>query len=168
MVLPYFSGERTPIYDPEARGVFAGLTLSHTRADLYRALLEAVGYGIRHNIEALEALGCAPQRCLAVGGGTRNPFWLQLTSDITGVEQVVPDQHYGACYGDAFLAAVGVGLYADISQVSGWVNYRHVIRPNPEAHQQYQPYYEVYRQLYLDTAETIHRLARHAARQARH
>ena len=160
VVLPYFAGERTPIFDPEARGVIAGLNLSHDRADLYRALLEGVGYGIRHNIEALRDLGCPPKRCLAVGGGTHNPLWLQITSDISGIEQYVPDQHHGACYGDAFLAGIGIGLFDDIAQVSDWIKYRRVIVPDLEAHRQYQAYYDIYRQLYLDTVETVHRLAR--------
>jgi xylulokinase len=159
VVLPYFAGERTPIFDPKARGLVAGLTLSHTRPELYRAVLEAVGYGIRHNLEALASLGCPPRRCLAVGGGTRNPLWLQITSDIAGIEQYVPVQSHGACYGDAFLAAVGIGLFDHIAQVAEWVEYGQIIHPDSNAHRCYQPYYEIYRQLYLDTADTVHRLA---------
>lgn len=165
VMLPYFAGERSPIYDPHARGLIAGLTLAHTRADLYRALLEAVGYGIRHNVEALGDLGSSPRRCLAVGGGTRNLFWLQVTSDIAGIEQYIPDQHYGACYGDAFLAGVGAGFFDDIAQVAEWISYRQIVRPDVEAHRRYQPFYEIYRQLYLDTAETTHRLVRQVAEQ---
>ena len=69
LALPYFYGERNPLNDPLARGIVAGLTLSHIRADLYRALLEGVGYGIRHNIETISALGIPPRRCLAILGG---------------------------------------------------------------------------------------------------
>jgi len=159
VVLPYFSGERTPFFDPRARGVIAGLTLTHSRADLYRALLESVGYGIRHNIEVMRDLGYPPQRCLAVGGGTQNPLWLQIVSDITGLEQYVPDQHHGACYGNAFLAGIGIGAYQDIAQVADWIRFREVVRPDAEAHARYQPYYEIYRQLYHDSADTIHRLS---------
>jgi xylulokinase len=108
IVLPYFSGERTPLNDPDARGVIFGLTLGHTRADVYRAVLESVGFSIRHNIEALKAEGCRASRILAVGGGTRNPAWLRIVSDIAGIEQVVPARNIGASYGDAFLAGIGV------------------------------------------------------------
>jgi xylulokinase len=160
IILPYFAGERTPIHDPDARGLIAGLTLSHTRADLYRALLESVGYGIRHNIDTMRAMEAPPRRILAVGGGTHNPLWLQIVSDIAGIEQHVPDQALGACYGDAFLAGVGVGLYADTTQVTQWVRYRSTVRPRPQMSDLYGKYYEVFRQLYSDSAAAVHRLAR--------
>lgn len=163
VMLPYFAGERTPINDPDARGLFIGLTLTHTRADMYRAVLEGVGFGIRHNIDTMRAQGVPPRRILAVGGGTQNPLWLQIVSDIAGIEQYVSDQHYGASYGDAFMAGVGIGLFEDTTQVAEWVDYRAVVRPDPAAHDRYQPYYEIYRQVYEDTAYTMHRLARLAA-----
>lgn len=159
VLLPYFSGERTPINDPQARGLVMGLTLSHTRADLYRAILEGVGYGIRHNIDAMRAEGVPPERILAVGGGTQNPLWLQIVSDIAGIEQYVPDQNYGASYGDAFLAGVGIGLFEDTNQATEWVRYRTIVRPDPIAQERYQPYYQIYRDLYLQTAGSMHRLA---------
>ena len=164
VVLPYFAGERTPIHDADARGVIAGLTLSHTRADLYRALLEGVGYGIRHNVETMRALGVAPQRILAVGGGTRNRLWLQIVSDIAGIEQFVPDQVYGASYGDAFLAGVGVGLLRDTTQVAQWVRHATSVRPRPEVQAQYEAYYQVYRELYEGSAVAVHRLAARVTR----
>ena len=104
-MLPYFAGERTPIMDPDARGVIAGLTLSHTRGDLYRAALEATGFGVRHNIEAIEAAGGDIRRIVAVGGGTQGGLWTQIVSDITGREQEIRAQSIGASYGAAFLAA---------------------------------------------------------------
>ncbi|MGD9091814.1 MAG: FGGY-family carbohydrate kinase [Anaerolineales bacterium] len=159
LLLPYFSGERTPINDPQARGLIMGLTLSHTRADLYRAILEGVGFGIRHNIDAMREEGVPPARILAVGGGTENPLWLQIVSDIAGIEQYVPNQNYGASYGDAFLAGVGVGLFEGTNQVTDWIRYRTVLRPDPIAQEQYEPYYEIYRDLYQQTAESMHRLA---------
>ena len=100
---------------PRCAGPLFGLTLSHTRGDLYRALLEAVGYGIRHNLDAMRGEGMAPARILAVGGGTLNRAWMQMVSDIAGIEQHIPAQQIGAAYGDAFLAGVGVGLFPDTS-----------------------------------------------------
>ncbi len=159
VVLPYFAGERTPLNDPWARGMIAGLTLAHTRADLYRALLEGVGYGIRHNIDTMREAGVPPRRILAVGGGTQNPLWLQIVSDIAGVEQYVPGTQHGACYGDAFLAGMGIGLFRDTSQVADWVRYRWVVRPEASARRQYEGYYRAFRQLYEDSATAVHRLA---------
>ncbi len=163
VLLPYFAGERTPLNDPEARGMVAGLTLTHTRADLYRAILESVGYGIRHNIEAMGEAGVPPRRLLAVGGGTQNRLWLQIVSDIVGVEQHIPGQHYGAAYGDAFLGGLGAGLFTNTTQVADWITYDRPVRPDPEAQRVYEAYYQLYLQLYRDSAPTIHQLARLAA-----
>src|SRR5581483_10737928 len=82
--LPYFSGERTPIHDPNARGVLFGLDLTHTRADMYRALLEGIACGTNHIIDAFNEAGQNPRAIEAVGGGARNRVWIQATSDISG------------------------------------------------------------------------------------
>ena len=158
LVLPYFYGERHPLNDPLARGVVAGLTLSHTRGDLYRAVLEAVGYGIRHNIETISGLGIPPQRCLAVGGGAQNLHGLQMVSSITGFEQWVPEQTIGASYGDAFLAGVGLGWFEHIEDIQRWVRYRCVLKPDAQEKKTYDAYYALYRKLYSDTVETVHQL----------
>ncbi len=159
VMLPYFSGERTPLNDPDARGLIAGLTLIHTRADIYRALLESVGYGIRHNIEAMREEGVPPARMLAVGGGTQNRLWLQIVSDIAGIDQFVPDQHYGASYGDAFMAGVGIGAFRSITEAANWVTFAQTIRPDPAAHARYEPYYAIFRELYETSKASVHRLA---------
>lgn len=160
VALPYFSGERTPLHDPDARGALVGLTLRHTRADIYRALLESVGFAIRHNIEALAAQGCRALRILAVGGGTRNTLWMQMVSDIAGIEQVIPSRQIGAAYGDAFLAAVGAGAFSGIQDISRWVRPERVIRPRGDAALVYQDYYRIYRALYDQNAALMHELAR--------
>ncbi len=160
VTLPYFSGERTPINDPEARGLIMGLTLSHTRADLYRSLLEGVGFGIRHNIDVMGEEGVPPQRILAVGGGTKNPLWLQIVSDIANIEQWVPDQHHGACYGDALMAGVGIGLFDTTSECTRGIDYSQIVQPRPRVSEVYNAQYEIYRQTYQDTADSMHRLAR--------
>ena len=159
VTLPYFAGERTPILDPDARGVIFGLSLNHTRADVYRSLLESVGYGIRHNIDRMREEGATPERVLAVGGGTRNALWMQIVSDIAGIEQHIPEQRIGAAYGDAFLAGVGIGLFSGIDEVSRWVRAGAVVRPNHEAGRAYDGYYEIYRNLYETTAPLMRRLA---------
>ena len=107
VMLPYFSGERTPIHDPQAKGVIFGLNLTHDRGDIYRALLEGIACGTNHIIETYREIGQMPQKLLAVGGGTRNRVWSQATSDISGMAQTVCEKTIGACYGDAFLAALG-------------------------------------------------------------
>jgi len=158
VVLPYFSGERTPLHDPEARGMVCGLGLGHTRADLYRAGLESVGYSIRHNIEAMAAEGCRAERILAVGGGTKNLPWMQMVSDIAGITQLLPEQQVGACYGDAFLAGVGVGLFSGTEESGRWVRPRGTLRPDAGARAVYDGTYRIYRELYEKTAGTMHAL----------
>jgi xylulokinase len=160
LMLPYFAGERTPIMDPDARGVVAGLTLSHRRGDLYRAALEATGYGVRHNIEAIEAAGGDILRIVAVGGGTQGRLWTQIVSDITGRQQEIRAQSIGASYGAAFVAA---GLVQDVS-IDAWNPIAETVTPRREAAEQYEELYGLYRDLYPRTAETVHALA---ARQER-
>ena len=109
LFLPYFSGERTPIHDPDAKGVIFGLNLTHGRGDIYRAMLEGIAYGTRHVTETFAEVGAVPARLLAVGGGVQNPLWLQTTSDVTGLDQIVCAKTLGAAYGDAFLAAEAAG-----------------------------------------------------------
>lgn len=158
--LPYFSGERTPINDPDARGVFAGLTLSHTRGHLYRAILEGTAFGVRHNLEAIREMGAAAKRLVAVGGGARNPTWLQIVSDVTGVEQVVPRRTIGACLGDAFLAGLAAGIILDLNTLaSAWVRETDLLVPNENLRARYDEYFGVYRALYETGKTQHHRLA---------
>ena len=86
-MLPYFSGERTPINDPDAKGVIFGLNLLHTRAHVYKACLEGVGYGINQHFEIFDERKMGTRKVMAVGGGVKNAAWLQIVSDISGKEQ---------------------------------------------------------------------------------
>lgn len=159
IVLPYFSGERNPIFDGNARGMFFGLNLTHTRADLYRAMLEATGFGIRHCMEDFWADQLPIKHIYAVGGGSYNEPWMQIVSDICNFEQEIPVEKIGSCYGDAFLAAVGIGLYNKISDIKQWVKIEKIIKPNPKAHEAYEEFYQIYRQLYPATKDIMHQLA---------
>jgi xylulokinase len=159
--LPYFAGERTPIQDPDARGVFAGLTLSHTRAHIYRAVLEGTAYGVRHNVETFRDMGAEPKRLVAVGGGASNRLWLQTVTDVTGEPQVVPERTVGASYGDAMLAGLATGLVPDVDTLlRDWVKVAEVLEPDPEAAARYDAYYRVYRSLYENAKDDLHALAR--------
>jgi len=157
VVLPYFAGERTPLFDTEARGVICGLTLSHGRGHLYRALLEATAYGVRHNFEAMREAGGRGQRLIAVGGGTKGGLWTQIVSDVTGRVQELPKETIGASYGDALLAAIGSGL---IESGRTWTEIVSKVEPKPGADEAYGPLYEIYRDLYSATLDQAHSLAR--------
>lgn len=153
LMLPYFAGERTPIQDPRARGTVTGLTISHTRGDLYRAALEATAFGVRHNIETYRDAGVEISRVVAVGGGTQGALWPQIVSDVTGLSQEVRQVTVGASYGDAILAARAMGLEVDVAE---WNPIATVVEPR--RHQVYEDRYALYRELHERTCDIQHAL----------
>ncbi|MDO5727432.1 MAG: FGGY-family carbohydrate kinase, partial [Bowdeniella nasicola] len=155
VMLPYFAGERTPILDPDARGVIAGLSLEHSRGDLYRAALEATAFGVRHNIEAIEAAGGTIDRIVCVGGGTQGDVWPQIVSDITNRVQVIPTETIGASYGMAWLAACAL----QPSSPARWNPPARTLEPRGEVRWRYDELYRHYRDLYHHTAAIQHALS---------
>jgi xylulokinase len=158
VVLPYFSGERTPIHDPKAKGVIFGLNLTHSRGDLYRALLEGIACGANHIVETYLDIGHMPKKLLAVGGGTKNRVWSQATSDISGMAQTVCRKTVGACYGDAFLAALAVG---DVKKkdILAWNPEERRITPNRRNRAVYERQYRVFKELYLRNKDLMAELS---------
>ncbi|KUJ58072.1 sugar kinase [Streptomyces sp. NRRL F-5122] len=157
LMLPYFAGERTPVADPDARGVIAGLTVEHTRGDLYRAALEASAYGVRHNVEAMRAAGADIRRVVAVGGGTRGGLWTRIVSDVTGLEQEIRSVTIGASYGAAFLAAAAI---VDVD-IDTWNPVHERVVPDVRRRSRYDDLYGLYLRLYPATRDIGHALARH-------
>jgi len=147
VALPYFSGERTPIHDPHARGMIFGLNLTHTRGDVYRALLEGIAHGTRHVMETYANAGQSVSHIEAVGGGTNNAVWLQATSDIGGFAQALREKTIGASYGDAFLAALGVGD-VKLADINSWNKASRHIEPNTVLQPLYDKQYAAFRALY--------------------
>jgi xylulokinase len=158
ITLPYFSGERTPIHDPNAKGVFFGLTLHHTISDIYRSILEGISYSIRHNIEELYSQDLEIKRIIAVGGGTKNPIWLQSVSDSNGLEQTIPKITLGAAFGNAFLCALALGWYSSINEVDQWVQHDYTVKPCSEVKSLHDERYQLYKRLYLRTQDIMHEL----------
>lgn len=155
LCLPYFSGERTPIHDPKARGAFFGLDLTHTRGDMYRAALEGIASATRHITDTYAEAGQPPKRVLAVGGGTKNRPWLQATSDLTGLDQILCRTTTGAAYGDAFLAACAIGS-ASRSDIADWNPVAETVRA--ERHAVYERQYPLFLTLYEQTKDIAHAL----------
>ncbi|HEY2759969.1 MAG TPA: FGGY-family carbohydrate kinase, partial [Pirellulales bacterium] len=112
--LPYLSGERTPHADPDARGCFIGLTLSHGRGHMVRAVMEGVTYSMRDSLAIIRELGVPVKQIRASGGGSRSPFWRQIQADVFGQEVCTINAEEGAAYGVALLAAVGAGAFKDV------------------------------------------------------
>jgi xylulokinase len=161
LFLPYFSGERTPLHDPDSRGVIAGLTLNHNRADIARAMMEGVGHSIADALAAYDRVGRHPNRIYAVGGGTKNPVFLQSVSDIADTEQTITDTD-GAAFGDAALAAYGIGYLDSREAVLAWCRTSHTVTPDPRSQVVLRADHADFRALYRDTRALIHsRAARH-------
>jgi xylulokinase len=154
VLLPYFAGERTPVFDPRARGTWLGLTLHHTRAHLYRSALEGVAMGARHNFEAMAEASATPRRLVAVGGGTRANLWTRITSDVTGLPQDIPATTIGAAYGDARMAADARGV-----DTGGWNPIAERIEPDRSTAALYDELYGIYRRTYAALREDMHRLS---------
>lgn len=154
MALPYLAGERTPVFDPMARGLFAGLTLRHGRGHLFRAAYEGIGFGVRQILEMFDDAHTG-RRTVAVGGGLRSPVWAQAVTDITGRPQLVAEQGIGASYGDALMAAIGVEL---VAPETDWAKITHEITPNPDNRALYDELYETWRGLYPATKDLMHAL----------
>ena len=163
VVLPYFAGERTPLFDPQARGIICGLTLRHGRGHIYRALLEATAYGVRHILEVMRQAGGEITRLVAVGGGTKGGLWTQIVSDVIGLPQDIPEKTIGASYGDALLAALAAGL---VQRDARWNPITTRIQPDTATQATYNEVYGVYRQLYPATLNQVHQLAALQEREA--
>jgi xylulokinase len=112
--LPYLTGERTPYPDPNARGVFFGLSLLHTRAHLTRAVVEGVTFGLRDSLELIKSTGVSVDRVRMAGGGARSALWRQLAADVFGVSVVTVNAAHGGAFGAALLAFAGAGVYRDV------------------------------------------------------
>jgi xylulokinase len=157
IVLPYFAGERTPHFDPRARGVVAGLTLRHRRGHLFRAAYEGIAYGIRQIMELIDDAGGGPAaRIVAVGGGTQGGLWTRIVTDVTGREQLLPEQTVGASYGGALLAAIGTGA---VPPDTDWTRIAGVLTPDPGTARRYDELYRTFTELYPATRSLVHRLA---------
>ncbi len=147
--LPYMMGERSPIWQTTARGVFFGLTLSTRRNDLVRAILEGTAFAFYHNVEAARRSGIRFEEIRSVGGGARNGLWSQIKADIAGVPILELEQGAGAPFGDAVLAGFGAGVWPDPGKIlDRTVRVRRQFNPRPEQTQRYREYYGIFRDLY--------------------
>jgi xylulokinase len=148
LCLPYFLGEKTPIQDPFARGTFTGLSLGHTPAHLWRALLEAVGFGFRHHVEVLEEIGYGPKRFLASDGGSRSRIWMQIVADILQAPVRLIENAHGSAVGAAFVAAVASGGNVAWEDAGRLARFGETIAPNAGNAAVYDRGYSDYRALY--------------------
>ena len=156
--LPYLTGERSPHPDPLARGAFVGLTVTHERRHLARAVLEGVAFGLRDGLDQIVATGVpAPSQVRASGGGIGSAVWRQILADVLAAEVATVSTTEGAAFGAAMLAAVGAGWFTTVEQAVAWaVRVRTVAEPGPEA-SAYAEALETFRALYPALRPIFHR-----------
>jgi xylulokinase len=158
--LPYLTGERSPHPDPLARGAFVGLTVSHDRRHLTRAVLEGVAFGLRDGLDQMIGTGmAAPAQIRASGGGTASAVWCQILADVLRAEIATVSTTEGAAYGAGLLAAVGAGWFPDVDgATAAFVTATTVAAPgSASAVDVYADAHEAYRGLYPALAPTFHR-----------
>lgn len=147
--LPYLTGERTPHADANAKGVYFGLTLRHGKAEITRATMEGITYGMRDSLEIIRGLGVSVTAITATGGGARSALWRQIQADIYNAPVVTINIAEGPAFGAAILAGVGTGVY-ESCEVATDVLVRKTTEtlPHPKNVALYDEYYTIYRALY--------------------
>ena len=149
IVLPYLMGERTPIWDNDAKGVVFGLSLYHTKGHLVRAMMEGVAYALYDSFRLFEEKGLKMNFPLVMNeGGAKSRLWRRIITDVLNVPTVFLKNRVGAPYGDALLAAVSTGHLKDYSIAKSKAEYIDPMEPNPENHEKYMKYFQIYKQVY--------------------
>ncbi|HEY3165056.1 MAG TPA: FGGY-family carbohydrate kinase [Candidatus Limnocylindrales bacterium] len=157
--LPYLAGERSPLWDPTARGAFVGLGLGQGRAHLARAILEASAYAIRHVAESILAAGAEVRSMRVCGGPARSETWNQIKADVTGFTVEVPEVLETAVAGSAILAAPAIGAWPDLpTAIRGMTRTVHRLEPNPATRSRYDATYAAYRKLHPAIAPIVREL----------
>jgi len=164
----YFQGNRTPYSDSKARGVFAGLSLSHTREHMYRAIQEAVCYGVEINMRRLREKGFEVEEFVACGGSTKSRMWTQMHSDVTGVPITLTEVGDAVTLGSCILAAAGAGLYSSVQEAAdNMVHVREQIEPDMDKNEEYKFYADRYEEQYPLVQDHIHTIVDHVAKKER-
>ena len=154
--LPYMAGERSPIWDPDAKGVFYGLSYDKTRAHMIRAVLEGVAFALEHNLRVAAEAGAQVCVLNAMGGASNSELWTQIKADVTGKTIQVPRSDTATTLGAAILAGVGCGVYSSYSEaVEKTVAITRIHEPDMEKHALYQRSMELYLALYRDLKQTF-------------
>ncbi len=154
--LPYMSGERSPIWDPDAKGVFYGLSFDKTKGHMVRALLEGVAFSLEHNLRTAYETGITVDKLNAMGGAANSVLWTQIKADVTGKTMRVPQSDTASTLGAAILAGVGTGVYSSYDEaVSRTIEIKRVQEPDMKNHKIYQEQMELYLELYEDLKETF-------------
>ncbi|MBN2290992.1 MAG: FGGY-family carbohydrate kinase [Pirellulales bacterium] len=157
--LPYMNGERAPIWDSSAQGTLFGLSLKTTRAQVIRAILVGVAFGLYQNVREAQNIGLGLSRLMAVGGGN-SEHWFRIIASVLGIPICLPGNNSGATFGAAVLAGVGTGVFKGVREiVDQAVTVAKTIEPEPAWHAHYQELFEIYCNLYHHLKDDMHNLA---------
>lgn len=158
--LPYLMGERTPHLDPNARGVFFGLSAMHEKRDLIRAVMEGVSYSLRDCLEIIREMGVKVGEMTVCGGGGNSPLWRSMLADLYNCPISITQSKEGPALGAAILAMVGTGAYSSVSEAcKAIVKTQESCVPNSKNSAQYDKYYVIYRKLYPALKEQFSELS---------
>jgi xylulokinase len=159
--LPYLTGERTPHFDPDAKGAWVGLTVRHGRSHVVRSVLEGATYAMRDSLELIREMGVRIEQIRVSGGGARNPLWRQIQADIYGHDVHTLNSTEGPAFGVALLAQVGTGGFSSVPEAcDATIRLAEPTRVDPRVTDTYDRGYEIYRQLYRDLRSSFATISR--------
>ncbi len=159
LALPYFMGERSPIWDATARGSLLGLSLYHRKEHIFKAFMEGVAYALRHNMESVgEHLAALDSEMILVGGVAKSRVWPQILADVTGYPIKMVKSATEAPLGDALLAGLGTGVVDCPEVIKDWLEFQAPIQPSKENKKIYDRYFSEYKQIYLSLKGSFNRL----------
>ena len=161
VILPFLMGERTPIWDVNARGVIFGLSLNHTKGHIVRAMMESVAYAMYDSFRLMKEAGLKVNYPMVLNeGGAVSKLWRKIITDVFNVPVALVKRRTGAPYGNAILAGVAAGVFKDFSVVKDWVEYVEPMEPDQANHDRYMEYFLLYKRLYDHLKEDFVELAR--------
>ena len=160
IVLPFLMGERTPIWDVNARGTIFGLSLNHTRGHVVRAMMESVAFALYDSFKIIKDSGMKITAPIVLNeGGAKSVLWRRIITDVFNVPTVLVKRRTGAPYGDAILAGVATGIFKDFSVAKQWTEYVDLMEPDANTHELYMKYFDLYKSVYNNLKEDFKTLA---------
>ena len=160
VVLPFLMGERTPIWDVNARGTIFGLSLNHTRGHVIRAMMESVAFALYDSFKIIQESGKKITAPIVLNeGGAKSVLWRRIITDVFNVPTVLVKRRTGAPYGDAILAGVATGIFPDFSVAKQWTEYVDRMEPDVQTHKLYMEYFNLYKSLYNHLKDDFKTLA---------
>jgi xylulokinase len=161
LILPYLMGERTPIWDTQARGVVFGLSLNHTKGHVVRAMMEAVAFALYDSFRLVREAGLAINYPIVLNeGGAKSRLWRRIITDVFNAPTTLVKRRTGAPFGDAILAGVATGVLPGFAVAKDWVEYIEPVEPIVTNHERYMEYFTLYKRLYEHVREDFQELAR--------